>query len=457
MQIGNVTPQTFHDFTAGLTSAQQSRRNLYFLSAQQLVSHKEQSTKNFFQSRLRSSSTRAREATAPLISYAKDNVFSSRRVASGDSAVVSGSAPDNASGASFKFTVDQLAASQDVVSNRLDADEKNPLGRGIFSFAINRNNDVTRVSVQVDQLDTNEDVLNKVADAVNDSGTGLRATVQKQYTAGTVQLKVSGVLTQDMTSVTLTDKSCNLLSGLGVSTSRYATGANGGISQANDDAVFSLNGMSFVSDSNRIAIYDNTLSHPIRNTSAFPRSAQEIYQEYTDNDYSFPNQISSSDRGARGLFHEHVASIDLKGAGENVSANVVRDTSAVAEQITSFVQETADLVDTLRQKPSYGFIQTVDFISGQFDRAARELSDYGIEKDQESNTYEVTNRDKLLDRLNSEFNASKLFFGGAGGLAGKTMFGIQKSIYAPLTGMSRVETTETSLLDTSGFIVDLSV
>lgn len=461
MRAIDLTPQTFFSFTDGLTSAKQAAQTSFFLATQSAAFQKERGSGDFYLERIRKSGSRAIDASGSLLTKGSGSLFKARAVVSSDAATATATAPNGTPGLDFNIDVKQLAGSQDVLSNRVDAQAANDIGRGFYDFRINDKGQSTRLTVQVRAGDTNEQVLQKAADEINNAGLGLYATIDRSHAPdttaarGSVQLRISGIMAEDMSSVSIVDEGTKFLQNLGITTKSYATGNNGGIAQqVNDSAIFSINGAAFESDSNNIAVYENSLSYGLHQYNTYPATAASIVDEWEKSGYELANTLRSSDRGGGGLFGAHVATITLKGAGRDAALSVVPDSAAAAEGISSLVSTTSSFSDTLKTKPMYGYNEARTFLNIQFDRFAAQLEDIGITKDNKK--YNVESRSKLLDKLNNHFENTTGIFSGPGGLAGKIRFGLSKAIAMPMTGFSIIETANTHSISGLGSILDMS-
>lgn len=423
MQIADFTPDSFHNFLAGLESEQASHRQSYYLATQRVFFNRQQATNQNFSKELRRGSGRVLDSATALFADSARNVFNARAVSGGG--IVSGDAAAGAHQARHSITVLRLAGARGVTSDTLDANEQNASGPGVYSFLVKSNNQDIRLSVKIDQLDTNEQVLEKVADAINGAGLGLNADIERNNLAGTARLRVDGFAPGAISSVSLRDASRTLLADIGLSTKRFAEGTTGGITEVNDNAVFTIDNATFVSGTNRVALYDGSLTYPIRNTE------------------DGTQMLGGSNRGGGGLYGAHRATINLDAAG-TAALQINPDTDAAAQGIESFMDSTGKFLDLLEVHTAHAYSQASGFIRSELDARARSLEDMGIK---ESNgTYKIERDTLLRDRLDNNPGAVQSLFAGPGGLARRTVFGTLQASIAPMVNFAPAETLSDSSL-----------
>lgn len=97
--------------------------------------------------------------------------------------------------ASMEVRIDQIAAGQVNEGHRIEADVSFEGNVGINQFAIRAGDATTELSINIQQGDTNRDVQQRMADAINSSGAGVRASVEFDAETNTSMLRLEGTTT----------------------------------------------------------------------------------------------------------------------------------------------------------------------------------------------------------------------------------------------------------------------
>ena len=134
----------------------------------------------------------------------------------------------------FSVKIDQVAMGQLNEGSRLQSDSLYSGDRGVNRFEIDTGGRTTQLSVNVMAGDSNRDVQQKMATAINNAGLGLRATVEADSKTGVSTLRVesTNVGTADRNAFTIRDVTGNAVA---------QTGAND-VSRERQDAIYSING-----------------------------------------------------------------------------------------------------------------------------------------------------------------------------------------------------------------------
>jgi hypothetical protein len=392
------------------------------MATQRTFFNKQQAANQNFNKTLRQAGDRTLDSATALFANSARNAFRARTVSGGG--IISGDAAAGAHQARHTITVQRLAGARGVVSDTLDAGATNTSGAGIYSFLVKSNNQDFRLSVKVNQLDTNEQVVQKVADAINGAGLGLNATLERNALADTVKLRVDGFKPGAISSVTFRDAAHTLLQDIGLSSKRFSQGSTGGITEVNDNAVFTIDNATFTSDTNRVALYEGSLTYPITNTAG-------------------AQVLGGSDRGGGGLYGDYRATINLDAAG-TTALNINADSAAAAGAVESFIDNTGKYLDLLDVHTAHTYRQSSEFIKSEFDASARSLENMGIKKS--NGAYSVEQKAKLRDRIENNPSDVQDLFASPFGLAPRTVFGALQSMTAPMVNFAPIETLSNSSL-----------
>ena len=157
-----------------------------------------------------------------------------------------GSKPSNI--ASMTVKIDRIATGQSNEGSRMDAKAAFEGGAGTNRFSIEQGGRTTQISVDVREGDTNKDVQQRMADAINKSGAGVKATVEIDSETNTSMLKLESTTTGSdaaKSGFTISDVSGDLVARTDASK----------VTSVGQDAMFSVNnGPARTSQSNTVFI-----------------------------------------------------------------------------------------------------------------------------------------------------------------------------------------------------------
>ena len=134
---------------------------------------------------------------------------------------------------SMTVRIDQIAAGQANEGNRMDANASFEGETGANRFAIEAGGRTTQISVNVREGDTNRDVQQRMADAINNAGAGVRATVELNTETNTSMLRLESTTTGSGpgSSFSISDTAGDLVARAGV----------GDATREGQDAIFRVN------------------------------------------------------------------------------------------------------------------------------------------------------------------------------------------------------------------------
>jgi len=178
----------------------------------------------------------ASSALSGALKELSGNAFSQSTMVSSNNDVMTvnftGSNPGNAGEMSVQ--VDQIAMGQLNEGARLGASSLYGGDRGLNRFAIETGGTTTNLSINVMAGDSNRDVQQKMATAINNAGLGLRATVEtdSQTNMSMLRIESTNVGTADRNAFSIRDLTGNAAA---------QTGANE-VARERQDAIFRVNG-----------------------------------------------------------------------------------------------------------------------------------------------------------------------------------------------------------------------
>jgi flagellar hook-associated protein 2 len=190
------------------------------------------------------------------------SIFGKKASTSSDETVATVTASSTAVATSTSLFVSQLAKADKVISNQYanaGTELEGAVGAGTHTFDITVNGVTAAISVAVEAGDSNETILQKVADAVNNTAeAGVRASIIKD-TATSERLIFTSEETGADFEMNLSDTSGSLLSSLGLNDSTASSGTSGGYLYDSDalNAIAIIDGIEVQSNTNTL---ENVLS-----------------------------------------------------------------------------------------------------------------------------------------------------------------------------------------------------
>jgi flagellar hook-associated protein 2 len=205
-------------------------------------------------------------------------------------ATVSGTATDG----HHSVEVASLARAHSMVANEFaGADPVDGSWVGEHHFAIEIGGETSEISVSIDADNTTEEALRKVAIAINSSSANVTATaVSTDSRTGIFRIQLSSKSTGTNNIITsVLDTTGSLMSTIGLAGSSAAEGYSANTVQLAGDAEFTVDGLSFVSDTNQVENAISGLTLNLVNASETPttimveRDQEEVIeglQEFID-------------------------------------------------------------------------------------------------------------------------------------------------------------------------------
>ncbi len=290
------------------------------------------------------------------------SVFNDRTAIASDTNVLTATAIDafspesGATEATYNISVAQIAQAQENTGLELNAADSSVADLGTNTFNINISGQDQELSIDVVEGDTNEDVLQKMAQAINNANIGVSAEATVGAQEGTKTIAVISDNTGAASAFTISDVSGNAV---------VATGADS-VSIAAQNATFEVDGINYTSDSNTI---------------------------YLD---------------------EGLVMVNLQGAGES-TLTVTPDEEKVKNAVTGLVSEVNSFIDLLQKNSDYINDEVLSSLNSYINDHQGELESFGITQ-AEDGTLEV-DTDKLTAAVNQNMAEIKEAFGGFDGLA----------------------------------------
>jgi flagellar capping protein FliD len=429
---------------------------LFALGTQQVIHNKEttfrQNSSNGLYLNAKDLFTRA----SALLPDSLNGAFNFRSAASSNPLSVTATAANNASQININVKVYQTAGSQPIRSDALTSNKSMNLSRSYYDFSIDTGTNTYKFRVETSQSDTYREVMQKAANAINNANVGLSANIVDNYSAPSSYLEIQGIPRSAMNSVTVLDVSGNLMSQLGVSATQHANGTMGGIENTVGYSKFALDGKTMFGPSNSIALYEGTMYRT--NYQIDPtKSGQELYNDWVANGDQFMDMATQSSQAGGGIFGKYQGQFKLNGSsssGANVS--VRPDSGRIAQAVSDFFDSFNRTMDSLNNNSASGFKEAANFLSGVMADNQQQLSSLGIKNT--GSGFQV-DMNTLENRLKTNYQSVMNLFAGANGIASKTVFGVQKILYAPMFNLSNFTNSvgATKQFDATGFLIDHSI
>jgi flagellar hook-associated protein 2 len=201
-------------------------------------------------------------AAARLVSDSSGSVFNDRTASSSNEKILTASAWDafsadsGATEATYQIQVQQLAQAQENAGSSLQSKATGLLQSGTYNFEINVNGQNHAFSIDVSGTETNEELLSKVGQAINNANIGISAQVVADTEAGTSQLVLSSDQTGAAAAFTITDTTGDLVNQTGLGTVK---------TQA-QNAAYRVDGKDYTGSSNTVYLDDGAVQADLKAT-----------------------------------------------------------------------------------------------------------------------------------------------------------------------------------------------
>lgn len=322
------------------------------------------------------------------------SVFYDRSPVSSDPDVLTATAFDaisqdsGASEAAYNLSVSRLARAQENRGMELIAEETTGVDQGENRFLVHINGQDFEQSINVEEGDTNEDVLQKMVSAINgENGMGVTAQIMEGPGEGTLQIAIQSDNTGVVNEFTITDISGNAVS---------ATGANV-VSQSALDALYTVDGESYSDSSNTIFLDDGMVT------------------------------------------------VNLKGEGES-TLTVAPDRINIKEAVMSFISGMNSIKDFLDENKDYISDEVSAALDSYIDQYGIKLESFGITLNEEGRL--DIDEMRLEESIDQDFSEIKEAFAGFGGLAVRVENELNKiSLASPLEYAKEAESMHIDFSD----------
>jgi len=291
-----------------------------------------------------------------------NSVFNDRTAISSDPNVLTGTAIDafssysGATEATYNISVTQLAQGQENTGLELNAADSSVVNTGTNAFNVNIKGQDHELGIEVVEGDTNEDVLQKMAQAINEAGIGISTEVTDGIDEGTKGLVITSDYTGTDSTFTISDISSNAVTATGIDS----------VSTSAQDAAYKVGGTDYTSGSNTIYLDDGMVT------------------------------------------------VNLQGVGES-SLTVAPDEEKVENAITDLVSEVNSFIDFLENNTDYIKDEVLSSINSFINDHKRELEYFGITQGEDGRLEVDT--DKLATAAGQNLAGIKEAFSGFDGLA----------------------------------------
>ena len=305
-----------------------------------------------------------RNAAHDLSSTLSSSTFNLRTATSSDTDILTAVASSGSAMGTYSILVTQLAKNDTVLSDVFTDSNGTILsseGAGAKSFTISVNGVDTTVNVTLSSGEDDETVLNNVAQAINDSGADVTASVI-HVSSTTSRLEIKSDETGSTYTIGLADVSGTLLSTLGLDESVAATDTQGGSIYTDKsllNAELDLDGISITRDSNSISDvidgvtinlvgYQNQTDIPVTLTissdvDGIQAEIEDFITKYNDAiDYLNENMAVDPDNSVRGMLAGNFTFTNLRSNLRSIVSGFVSTVQAGNPELLSQVGITID-------------------------------------------------------------------------------------------------------------------
>lgn len=297
------------------------------------------------------------ETASQLQLTSPDNVFNQMVATSSDPNSISVSAQPGATASTYSVTVNQLAMAQQNNGTSLSSNSVTSLTPGTYSFTAQVGGQQYNISFNVNQGDTNQTVLDNMAQAINSANIGITAIVNNNPYLGTSQLEINANNTGTNNAFTLTDVSGNAVSYTGANTVTVeATNAN-----------YTINGVSDTSQTNTVNVDNNNLT------------------------MTFNKTVS------------------------NATVTVAPDTQSISDSINNFVNDYNEMLTYVNQNQQYISPLVASELTQSYEYQASNLQAIGITQNPDM-TLSI-DQNTLNNAIQNNFSTVQAAFAGFDGLA----------------------------------------
>ena len=296
-------------------------------------------------------------STEKITNNTDSGTFAQKIALSEDSTKVTAAVESGAYNATYEIKIDQIAKAQVNSSNSMDKTQASSIQAGANTITITGGGKSKDIDFSVSNGDTNEDVLNKMAKAINASQSGVNAVVVKNSSDNNIKLQLTSDKTGTNNIFSINDKTGNSVANIGVNN----------ISSKAEDAKYNLNNIEYTSNSNEVTTGGVTFT--LKNTTS-----------------------------------------------NAVKITVKQDSSKIGKDINNFVEDYNNLIEDARNN-GVSDSATLKGITSIIDRNKNNLEKIGITVNRD-NTLSV-DKNKLNNKIENDIKTVKDTFNSYQGVATK--------------------------------------
>jgi len=239
-----VNKSSFNSQQNQLNSNFQSLQTFSKLSAQKFQNQQEE-----YRNTVSNFTKNIQNVNNSVKSLTSNTIFNEKYVSISAGTAISGQAQSKATSAQYAVSVSQLAASQENKGKAITANAYGDVAAGSYTLGIQMGSNAERqISVNVLTTDTNKDVLNKLASAINSSESGVKAEITTKDNSQSIS--ITSKTTGAATSFAIRDISNTMVASLQLDNKvKNAT-----------DAIYKINDVDYQSATNKIALDNNNVS-----------------------------------------------------------------------------------------------------------------------------------------------------------------------------------------------------
>jgi flagellar hook-associated protein 2 len=244
---------TLEDLYVAYSSIKSNSNNNYYNT-------KNSSNKTYSISTIRKDASELFTQGKNLVDDSKTGLFQSKAASSSNDKKVTAVAIAGSTNKNYNIEIKNTATYQSNKSSDVNASEKAIFSQGDNTFTINYAGKSKDVSFKVEEGDSNEKAMSNMVSAINNSDTGVKASVVKDSKTNLMCMKIDSKETGKDNSFEIKDKTGNAVDVSGVQNKTVEA----------KDANYSVNGIGYTSKTNDITIDNGKVNLELKENTESP-------------------------------------------------------------------------------------------------------------------------------------------------------------------------------------------
>ena len=284
------------------------------------------------------------------------SIFDAKVAETNNQDYFSATATSSAALSSYDIFVEQLAKNDIVMSDTVNSSSSHGLSAGTYSFNLSSGDLNQIIEIEIDGTENLEEMMELVADAINDASDGVLNASVFSPTDGNSKLSIVAAGSGSSNAISISDATGGLLDSIGLNlTSRtIISGDSGGYSYASDElnSKIQLNGIDIERNSNVIDdLIDGitlslkkamevgipTINLTVKNNiEATKTDIEDFISKFNDAYLLIKENYKTQEDGTRGIFVGNASAIGLMQSFSSITSNKVE---GISEDQLNFLSE----------------------------------------------------------------------------------------------------------------------